>query len=592
MMQGPLVTKGFSGTSWNQPSADALASLRDSRHRVSGRTTRAAGPSTEGWFNPGKNMKKRGLLLTAASSSRAATHIAPPLRCPQKKEEEKVSKSTIQGSATSAKQSSTISAKSFKQSPLPTKATVSTNGRVPAVKPSVTAAVDANDAKRRAQAVIELKQLIGGDREESRADRAPATVAVPATSEPSTKVTALVVALENVGDTQREVDLLTSTAAVSKTDSDNKKAHYFEAPAHALELAIAREATRTALPTALNDAIDVLPTLEYEYHTAGAAATRAAKEAASTSNMLLKSKRCLARITPREKPTIGVAVNIIMSPAGDMPAVTAEKIRDRSRSMVQRFLSSYVRRKRGIKIVPSKAAPCTVPPEAGPQDSTPPDIRPTGSPDSETFNSHDLDVTMADSTFTFGNCHAHGRSGWRGSYSSTVRSQCSVTSGASSGYRSRAKASSGNIAELEMGDYRLMTRPIGTCEDPGTQLAIRYPMDLNCPHIPHDQTLRATWVHNVPDFASAVVAAAAVPERHNQLAANTAVICKWVNQRKVATALPATIPIGLKVQFAWIHSRALELAARVRDLPYPVDYLDSMPGETHCAFGHSINSES
>ena len=117
-------------------------------------------------------------------------------------------------------------------------------------------------------------------------------------------------------------------------------------------------------------------------------------------------------------------------------------------------------------------------------------------------------------------------------------------------------------------------------------------MDLNRLQDPHDQSLRATRVRKVPDIASAAVAAAAVPENTNQLAANTAVIRKWVNQRKVATAVPATMPIGPKSQSAWIHSCVLELAALVCKLPQPVVYLASMTGETLCAFGHSINSES
>ena len=186
-----------------------------------------------------------------------------------------------------------------------------------------------------------------------------------------------------MGDARREVYLLTSAAAVSKADAYNKKAHYFEAHAHALESAIAREATGTDLPTALKDANGVLPTLEYEYRTAGAAATREAKEAASATNKLHKLKRRLAKITPKEKATIGVAVDTIMPPAGDVPAVTAEKTRDRSRSTIQRLLSSYVRHKRGIPSVPSRTASCAVSYESGPQDLAPPDIRPKGSPDSE-----------------------------------------------------------------------------------------------------------------------------------------------------------------------------------------------------------------
>ena len=117
-------------------------------------------------------------------------------------------------------------------------------------------------------------------------------------------------------------------------------------------------------------------------------------------------------------------------------------------------------------------------------------------------------------------------------------------------------------------------------------------MDLNRPQDPHDQTLCATRVRKVPYSASAVVAAAAVPESTDKLAANTAVICKWVIQRKVTTTVPATMPIDPKSQSTWIHSCALELAALVRDMPCLVAYLASMMGETLHAFGHSINSES
>ena len=79
-------------------------------------------------------------------------------------------------------------------------------------------------------------------------------------------------------DAQRGVVLLTSTAAVSKTYADNKKAQYFEAYEHALELGIAREATGTDLPTSLANENGALSTLDYGYRTAGASATWAAKK--------------------------------------------------------------------------------------------------------------------------------------------------------------------------------------------------------------------------------------------------------------------------------------------------------------------------
>ena len=55
--------------------------------------------------------------------------------------------------------------------------------------------------------------------------------------------------------------------------------------------------------------------------------------------------------------------------------------------------------------------------------------------------------------------------------------------------------------------------------------------------------------------------------------------------------LPATMPVGPKGQSDWIKLCALELAALVREMPYPVAYLASMHGETLRAFGHSIYNE-
>uniref|UniRef100_A0AAV1U3G9 Uncharacterized protein n=1 Tax=Peronospora matthiolae TaxID=2874970 RepID=A0AAV1U3G9_9STRA len=49
--------------------------------------------------------------------------------------------------------------------------------------------------------------------------------------------------------------------------------------------------------------------------------------------------------------------------------------------------------------------------------------------------------------------------------------------------------------------------------------------------------------------------------------------------------------VGTKGQTAWVNSCALDLAAKVSGLPYPVAYLVSMLGEALRAFGHAINSE-
>ena len=171
-------------------------------------------------------------------------------------------------------------------------------------------------------------------------------------------------------------------------------------------------------------------------------------------------------------------------------------------------------------------------PEPGPRDSAPPDIRSTGSPDSETLDSHDLDVTMADSTFTFGNTMHMDDLGGGDVTPPPCAASVPLPAQLAQAIEEEMKASSGNTTEPEMGDYRLVTRPIDTCEDPGTQLAILSLMDLNRPQDPHDQTLRATRVRKVPDSASAAVSAAAVPERTNRLAANIAVIRKWSTSAK------------------------------------------------------------
>uniref|UniRef100_M4BSU7 Uncharacterized protein n=1 Tax=Hyaloperonospora arabidopsidis (strain Emoy2) TaxID=559515 RepID=M4BSU7_HYAAE len=129
-----------------------------------------------------------------------------------------------------------------------------------------------------------------------------------------------------------------------------------------------------------------------------------------------------------------------------MPAVTAKTIRDRSRSTIQRLLLSYIRRKQGIPSVPSKAAPYAVPPGARQQDSAPPDIRPTGSPGIETLGSHDLDVTMAYSTSTFGNTMRMDDLGGGDFTPSPCAASVPLPAEISQAIKDDLKASSGNIA--------------------------------------------------------------------------------------------------------------------------------------------------
>ena len=75
-----------------------------------------------------------------------------------------------------------------------------------------------------------------------------------------------------MANAQRAVELLTSTVTEKMIDAKNKKACYFKAHARALELAIDRESTCIDLNSACDDANEDLPSLEYEYRTAGVGA--------------------------------------------------------------------------------------------------------------------------------------------------------------------------------------------------------------------------------------------------------------------------------------------------------------------------------
>ena len=117
-----------------------------------------------------------------------------------------------------------------------------------------------------------------------------------------------------VTDAKRTLKLLTSTATEKKIDADNKKACYFKALPRALELAIDREATGIDLTYACDDANEDLPTLDYKYCTAGAAANRGKTAEANATNKLQLLTRRLAEIKLKETPEIADAVTRAVIP--------------------------------------------------------------------------------------------------------------------------------------------------------------------------------------------------------------------------------------------------------------------------------------
>ncbi|CAI5746378.1 unnamed protein product [Peronospora destructor] len=175
---------------------------------------------------------------------------------------------------------------------------------------------------------------------------------------------AVVVTRSKVEDAQRKVDMLASTAAEEQRVADSKKACYFEAHARALEVAIASEATDMGDFPSPGDADGKLNRLEYEH--------RAAVQPERTAT------------TPTEMPT-------------------ATAIWERSCSTIQRLLSSFVRRRRGFACECSDPSSGAVLIEAVPHVTPPSDVPPKCPQDPDLLDSHNLDVTTAESTFTFGN---------------------------------------------------------------------------------------------------------------------------------------------------------------------------------------------
>ena len=164
----------------------------------------------------------------------------------------------------------------------------------------------------------------------------------------------------------------------------------------------------------------------------------------------------MAKIKPKETPEIADAVTRIVIPLSEMPAAMAEKIRERGRATIQRLLSSYVRRKRAMPSVTSKAAPGAVPPAT----ETPVSAPSTKPQDPDTMTSHDFDVTMADSTFTFGNTMRMDDLGGGDVTPPSCAASVPIPEELAKAIEDELKASSGTIADPDMDTHDLLPRPI------------------------------------------------------------------------------------------------------------------------------------
>ena len=161
--------------------------------------------------------------------------------------------------------------------------------------------------------------------------------------------------------------------------------------------------------------------MDYDYHTASAAANRAIIEETKATNTLKTLIRRLAKITPKPSTASYLKLPQADAPPRKMPVAMAEKDRERSRATIERLLASYVRHKRGIPRATSATPPPSRPAEMGQSDPIQADMPHSRNLTSDGQSSRDLDVTMAESTVTFGNTMRMGESKWRIGNFTTLR---------------------------------------------------------------------------------------------------------------------------------------------------------------------------
>uniref|UniRef100_A0AAV1UWB5 Uncharacterized protein n=1 Tax=Peronospora matthiolae TaxID=2874970 RepID=A0AAV1UWB5_9STRA len=133
-------------------------------------------------------------------------------------------------------------------------------------------------AQRRAKAAHELDELLEGDSKVAAAEATTDTGGVDSDSIIFLVATELALARVQVEGAQRQVDMLPTNADEEQRIAKSKKGCYFVVHACALELAIAVEASTGNEAPAFDYEDDLLPTLEYEYRAAGAAASRKTDE--------------------------------------------------------------------------------------------------------------------------------------------------------------------------------------------------------------------------------------------------------------------------------------------------------------------------
>ena len=139
-----------------------------------------------------------------------------------------------------------------------------------------------------------------------------------------------------------------------------------------------------------------------------------------------------------------------------------------------------------------KEAPGAVPPATKTPVSSPSTNPLPSSQDPDTLTSHDYDVNMADSTFTFKNTMHMDDLGGGAVTPPTAATSVPILVELAKDIEDEPKAPSCTIADPEMGTYDLLTRPIGTHETLSSQVTIRFPLVPIRTQDTHDRTLRAT----------------------------------------------------------------------------------------------------
>ena len=144
--------------------------------------------------------------------------------------------------------------------------------------------------------------------------------------------------------------------------------------------------------------------------------------------------------------------------------------------MIQRLLTSYIRRKRGVTNRPPEPSPRTVPFATEPRSPSPSDLPQTGFQGSKGHQSHDFDVSMAESRVAFGTTMCLHDLDEGALTPPSCAASVPIPADLAKAIEEELKASSRVLGDSEQGTSCLTTRPAAGMSSHFSEAAVQYPI--------------------------------------------------------------------------------------------------------------------